>query len=87
MVRFGDNRRGLVAHNASPYTSIGFREKLQELDWEILMRPPYTCSLDMASSDCYLFLFTANDLVGKKFASRDALKIDCPSFLAIWRML
>ncbi|GFX66668.1 putative DD34D transposase [Trichonephila clavipes] len=50
------NRRGVVFHkdNARPHTSVGTRQKLWELDWEVLIHPPYTT--DLAPSDYYLFL-------------------------------
>ena len=37
------NRKGIVFHhdNARPYTSLMTRQKLRELDWEVLMHPPY----------------------------------------------
>ncbi|GFW78666.1 putative DD34D transposase [Trichonephila clavipes] len=45
------NRRGAVFHqdNAMPYTSVMTHQKLWELDWEVLMHPPY--SLDLAPND------------------------------------
>ncbi|GFW46175.1 mariner Mos1 transposase [Trichonephila clavipes] len=45
------NRRGVVFHqdNARPHTSIVTRQKLWELDWKVLMHPPY--NLNLAPND------------------------------------
>jgi len=66
------NRRGIVFHhdNARPHTSLMTRQKLRELDWEVLMHPPY--SLDIAPSDYHLFRSLQNSLNGVKLASKEA---------------
>ncbi|GFX22082.1 histone-lysine N-methyltransferase SETMAR [Trichonephila clavipes] len=50
------NRRGVGFHqdNARPHTSVVTRQKLWDLDWKVLMHPPY-CP-DLAPSDYHLFL-------------------------------
>ncbi|GFX10299.1 histone-lysine N-methyltransferase SETMAR [Trichonephila clavipes] len=50
------NRRGVALHqdNSRPHTSIVTRQKLWELDWEVLMYPPY--SPDLAPSNYHLLL-------------------------------
>jgi len=66
------NRRDVVFHhdNARPHTFLMTRQKLRELDWEVLMHPPY--SPDIASSDCYLFRSLQNSLNGNiKLASKE----------------
>ncbi|KAG5308008.1 SETMR methyltransferase, partial [Acromyrmex insinuator] len=76
------NRRGIVFHqdNARPHTSIVTRQKLRELDWEVLMYPPY--SPDLTSSDYHLFLSMANDFAGEKFALREACENRLSQFFA-----
>ncbi|GFY21320.1 histone-lysine N-methyltransferase SETMAR [Trichonephila clavipes] len=62
-----DNRRGVVFHqdNARGHMSIVTRQKLKELEWEVLMHPPY--SPDLAPSDYHLFRSLQNFLSGKKW--------------------
>ncbi|GFS54742.1 histone-lysine N-methyltransferase SETMAR [Trichonephila clavipes] len=49
------NRTGVVFNqdNTRPHTSVVTRQKLWELDWEVLMHPPY--NPDLAPSDYHLF--------------------------------
>ncbi|GFU42902.1 histone-lysine N-methyltransferase SETMAR [Trichonephila clavipes] len=65
------NRRGDVfkKDNARTHTSVLTRHNLWELDWEILMHPPY--SPDLAPSDYHLFLALQNFLSDKKLGSRE----------------
>lgn len=67
-------RKGNMFHQNydKPHTSIGTRQKFRELNWEILVHPPY--STDLARSVDYLFLSTVNKFSCKKFvhASRKA---------------
>ncbi|GFU66080.1 histone-lysine N-methyltransferase SETMAR [Trichonephila clavipes] len=60
------NKRGVVFHqdNARPHTSILTRQKLWDLDWEILMHPPY--SPDLAPNDYHFFLALQNFQSDKK---------------------
>jgi transposase len=45
---------------------------IQELDWEILPRPPY--SPDLAPADYHLFRLLSNNLRGAKFPSTKSLR-------------
>ncbi|GFS48084.1 histone-lysine N-methyltransferase SETMAR [Trichonephila clavipes] len=64
------NRRGVVFHqdNARPLSSVVTHQKLWELDWKVLMHPPY--SLRLAPNDYYLFLALQNFQNDKKLGSR-----------------
>lgn len=76
------NRKGIIFHhdNARPHTSMQTQKKLRELNWDLLIHPPY--SPDLAPSDFHLFRSLQNNLTGKKFASREALKNYLDSFFA-----
>ncbi|GFT10405.1 histone-lysine N-methyltransferase SETMAR [Trichonephila clavipes] len=65
------NRRGVVLHqdNVRPHTSVVTLQKLWELDWKVLMHPPYTP--DLATNDYYLFLTLQNFLIYKKLGLRE----------------
>ncbi|GFV01626.1 histone-lysine N-methyltransferase SETMAR [Trichonephila clavipes] len=65
------NKRGVMFHqdNARPHTSVVTRQNLWELDWEILMHPPY--SPHLAPSDYHLFLALQNFLSDKKLGSKE----------------
>ena len=56
--------------NTRPHTSLVTRQKLRELGWEVLLRPPY--SPDLAPSDYHLFLSMANELGTRKLATRES---------------
>ncbi|GFX47584.1 histone-lysine N-methyltransferase SETMAR [Trichonephila clavipes] len=66
----GLQRRGVVFHqdNARPHTSVVTRQKLWELDWKVLMRPPY--SPDLAPNDYRLFLALQNFQSDKNLGRR-----------------
>ncbi|KAG5327048.1 SETMR methyltransferase, partial [Acromyrmex heyeri] len=66
------NRREVVFHhdNARLHISLITRQKLRELDWEVLMHPPY--SPDIAPSDYHLFRSLQNSLNDIKLASKKA---------------
>lgn len=55
--------------NARPHVAKIVREKLKQLDWEVLPHPPY--SPDLAPSDYHLFLSMSNFLANKKFENYD----------------
>ncbi|GFW97093.1 mariner Mos1 transposase [Trichonephila clavipes] len=65
------NRRGVVFYldNARSNTSVLTRQKLWELDWKVLMHPPY--SPDLAPNDYHLFLALRNFQSDKKLGSRE----------------
>ncbi|GFX90715.1 histone-lysine N-methyltransferase SETMAR [Trichonephila clavipes] len=54
------DRRGVVFHqdNAMPHTSVVTLQKLWELDWKVLMHPPY--SPDLAPNGYHLFFALQN---------------------------
>lgn len=54
-------------NNEKQHVLIVTRQQLRGVGWEILMQTSYSPAL--AISNCYLFLFMANDFVGEKFAS------------------
>ncbi|GFX35376.1 histone-lysine N-methyltransferase SETMAR [Trichonephila clavipes] len=71
------NRRGVVfiQDNARPHMSVVTRQKLWELDWKVLMHPPY--SPDLASNSYHIFLALQNVQSDKKFGSKE----DCENRL------
>ncbi|GFW58327.1 mariner Mos1 transposase [Trichonephila clavipes] len=64
-------RRWVVFYqdNARPHSSVVTHQKLWELDWKVLMHPPY--STDLAPSDYHLFLTLQNYQSDKKLGSRE----------------
>lgn len=76
------NRKGIVFHhdNARPHTSLVTRQKLTELNWEVLPHPPY--SPDLAPSDYHLFRSLQNSLNGKNFDSDEAVENHLSRFFA-----
>lgn len=69
----------LLHDNARPHTAKKTVTKLQELKYETLRHPPY--SPDLSPSDYYLFRNLGNFLVGKSFASDDAVKSAFKDFI------
>ena len=71
------NRKGVVFHhdNARPHTSLVTRQKLLELDWDVLPHPSY--SPDLAPSDYFLLRSLQNSLNGKNFNN----DVDIESYL------
>ncbi|XP_017795708.1 PREDICTED: histone-lysine N-methyltransferase SETMAR-like [Habropoda laboriosa] len=76
------NRKGVVFHqdNARPHTSLVTRQKLLQLEWDVLQHPPY--SPDLAPSDYYLFRSLQNFLDGKTFTSNEDVKNHLNQFFA-----
>ena len=76
------NRKGVVFHhdNARPHTFLITRQKLLELDWDVLPHPSY--SPDLASSDYFLFRSLQNSLNGKNFNNDDDIKSYLIQFFA-----
>jgi transposase len=58
--------------NTRPHTANMMKAAIQELDWEILPRPPY--SPDLAPSDYHLFRSLSNNLRGVSFNDDAELK-------------
>jgi histone-lysine N-methyltransferase SETMAR len=69
--RPGQLARGLLFHhdNARPHTARAIKERIQELQWELLVHPPY--SSDFAPSDFHLFGPLKNHLGDKRFADNE----------------
>ena len=67
-----DKRKGVVFHkdNARPNISVTTRQKLLELQWEVLSHSAY--SPDLAPSDYHLFKHLQNFLDGTKLTTREA---------------
>jgi len=76
------NRKGIVFHhdNARPHTSLVTHGKLLELDWEVMLHPPY--NLDLATSDYHLFRSLQNSLNDKTFTNDDDMKLHLVQFFA-----
>ncbi|XP_023230347.1 histone-lysine N-methyltransferase SETMAR-like [Centruroides sculpturatus] len=76
------NRKGIVFHqdNARPHVSLATRQKLLQLDWDVLVHPPY--SPDLAPSDYHLFRSLQNSLDGKNFTSLEDLKNHLDQFFS-----
>nr|APL98298.1 putative DD34D transposase [Bactrocera tryoni] len=76
------NRKGVVFHqdNARPHTSLMTRQKLLQLEWDVLPHPPY--SPDLAPSDYYLFRSLQNFLDGRTFTSNQDVKNHLDQFFA-----
>jgi hypothetical protein len=62
-------RHGVILQHdkARPHTANMTKSDIQELDWEILLHPPY--SPDLAPSDYHLFRSLSNNLRGVSFNS------------------
>ena len=71
------NRKCILFYqdNTRLHVSLMTRQKLLQLDWEVLIHPPY--SPDMAPLDFHLFWSLQNSLNGKNFNSLE----DCKSHL------
>ena len=76
------NRKCIIFHqdNARPHVSLMTRQKLLQLDWEVLIHPPYLP--DIAPLDFYLFRSLQNSLNGKNFNSLGDCKRHLEQFFA-----
>ena len=84
------NRKDIVLHhdNARPHAALGTRQKIAELGWKILLRPPY--SPDLAPSDYHKKFKNEEDIkqaLVNFFASKDEtfLKNGIYKLLAPWQ--
>ncbi|XP_076166238.1 histone-lysine N-methyltransferase SETMAR-like [Ptiloglossa arizonensis] len=64
--------------NARPHTSLTTRQKLRELEWQVISHPPY--SPDLAPSYYHLFKHLSNFLGGKRLGSREACENELVKF-------
>ena len=76
------NRKCVIFHqdNARPHVSLTTRQKLLQLDWEVLIHPPY--SPDSVPSDFHLFRSWHSSLNGKNFNSLEDCKRHLEEFFA-----
>lgn len=74
------NRKRVILQqdNAKPHTAKRTREKIKELDFDLLPHPAY--SPDLAPSDYYLFRSMAHFLRGRCFANDDEVRSGCQEF-------
>ena len=62
----------LLHDNARPHVAKVVKAALQELDWEVLMHPPY--SPDLAPTDYHLFRSLSNQMRGLTFDNEEDLE-------------
>ena len=70
----------LLHDNARPHVPKVTRQKLEELEWEVLPHAPY--STDLAPSDYHLFRLLRNHLVEKRFDDEAHLKLALERFFS-----
>ena len=77
------NRKCIIFHqnNARPHVSLMTRQKLLQLNWEVLIH--LSCSPDIAPSDFHLFRSLQNSLNGKNFNSLKDCKRHLEQFFAL----
>ncbi|PIC32650.1 hypothetical protein B9Z55_012898 [Caenorhabditis nigoni] len=78
LLRPESDRIILLHDNARPHTALKTRNKIRELDIEVLPHPPY--SPDLAPTDYHLFHSLQNHLRGRKFDDRAHLETDLKAF-------
>ena len=61
--------------NVRAHTSLITRQKLLQLEWDVLSQPPY--SSDLAPSDYYLYRSLQNFLNGRNFTLNQDVKNQC----------
>lgn len=64
--------------NAKPHTARQTRQKIDDMDWELLEHPPY--SPDISPSDYYLFRSLEHWLRGKKFTTIEEMQESLTKF-------
>ena len=80
--RSDQSRKGVIYHqdNARTHTSLITRQKLRELECQLLMHSPYSPKL--TPSDYHLFGSLQNSLNGKTFDNDEAIKSHFVQFFA-----
>ena len=79
MVLHSQNKVSFLHVNARPHVAEKVKNLLKGFKWEVLTHPSYSPVL--APSDYHLFLFLSHSLNGKKFESKDQVKIFWKIFL------
>ena len=76
------NTKGVVLHhdNPRPHSYIATQQKVRQLDWDMLMHPPY--SPDFAPSDFHLFRSLQNSLGSIKLTLKEYWTLPVRSFLS-----
>ena len=74
----------LLHDNARPHVAKIVKIAIKELEWEILLHPPY--SPDIAPSDYHLFRSMSNQMRGVTFSDEDDLKAWLDNFLKQWKL-
>jgi histone-lysine N-methyltransferase SETMAR len=76
------NRKGVILlhDNARPHVAKWTKQKIEELEWEVLPHPPY--SPDIAPSDYYLFCSLQHFLDGKSFSDLEEVQAAISGFFA-----
>ncbi|GFV36879.1 hypothetical protein TNCV_1701751 [Trichonephila clavipes] len=77
MSRIGQQKRDTVflQDNTRPHTFVVTRQNLWELDWEVLMHPPY--SPDLAQAIITFFSHCKTSRVKRNRDQEKIVKIDC----------
>ncbi|CAF3423622.1 unnamed protein product [Rotaria socialis] len=68
----------LLHDNSRPHVAQLTQQKIEQLGWEVLPRPPW--SPDLAPSDYHLFLSLRNYLCNKHYEDFNELKLDLTAF-------
>ena len=76
--RPGRNKVYFLHDNARPHVARMSREKLEELEWGVLLHPPY--SPDLAPSDYHLFRALKQNLRDKEFNYQAQLESEVTRF-------
>ena len=79
IVLHSQNKVAFLHDKARPHVTKKVKNLLKEFKWEVLTHPPY--SPDLAPSDYHLFQSLSHSLDGKKFESKDQVKIFWKNFL------
>ena len=70
----------ILHNNTRPHSVRITKEKKLNLDWSVLLHPPYLP--DLAPNDFHLFHFQQNALNNKKFSQEDQVEMFVENFLS-----